>query len=422
MLKRDTANSLIRAGLLAMLLVAGCSGEPAAQPVSDSDETAPQNEAAHQGEAGEGTHQEGQSSAGEQSNEVHLSAEQRELLSIEVDEAPAGTAEAQITASADVRFDPDLTSRVGPRLPANVVEVLVDLGERVEPGQPLVRMDSIELGRAKADYLVAEARASSARQRFEREQTLAEQQITSQAELIEARSQLQQARANHRAATETLKLYGLSQEAIDGIESSEEPLSRFTLTAAAGGIVQQRDLAPGESVSPDQAPVHIVDTSRVWLMIEAFEKALPGLAEGQRVTFTSRALPGETFTGTIDWISKKLNEQSRTLSVRAVLDNAGGQLRAGMTGTATVHTQSGQDAWALVPVDALQRMNGQDVVFVPGHAEGAYVRTPVTVGEEGGGWAEIRQGLEPGDRIVVRGAFDLMSAMTSGTRSAAHTH
>ncbi len=398
--------------LLTLSAVMGLTLAQAAQ----TPETVPPAGEGHSGQAaarGEGEHAPG---------EVHLGPQQRDMLNIEVDEAPGGTADSQINAAANIRFDPDLTARVGPRLDARVVEVLVDLGERVESGQPLVVMDSVMLGRAKADYLRSQARLNTAREAFERDQSLAEQQITSQAELAESRATLGEARAEHRAATETLKLYGLSQNEIDNIESGEQPLSRFTLTAQSAGLVEKRDLAPGQNVSADESPIHLVDTSEVWVMIEAFERSLPRLAEGQQVTFRSRGLGDRRYNGRIDWIARSLDEQSRTVTVRATLDNPDGQLRAGMAGTATIHAPGEQTSYALVPVDAVQRNGDQPVVFVPGDNPGVYAHVPVTLGNEGDGWVEVREGLQPGDSVVVGGAFDLMSAMTAGSRSAEHAH
>jgi cobalt-zinc-cadmium efflux system membrane fusion protein len=394
-------------GLLTLLLIAGCSGDQNAETEHDH--------------SAEGAHQE--TAARETGDEVHLTVEQRSMLDIVVETAAAGQADAQVRAAATVRFDPDLTSLVGPRVPANVVEVLVDLGDRVEVGQPLVRMDSTELGRARADHLVSAARLSAARQRLEREESLAGQQISSQAELIEARSAFEQARAMHRAATETLRLYGLSLDEIEHHDPpGDEPLSRYTLRAPAGGIVQRRDLVRGQRVSPDDAPLQIVDTGEVWLMIEAFEQSLSRLHEGDPVRFRTRALPEQSFPGEIDWISASLDETTRTLHVRARLDNPDGLLRAGMAGTAIIDSSGGQERVALVPIDAVQRIGERDVIFVPGHEDGAYRARTVITGAEGDGLIGINDGLAPGEPVVVQGAFDLMSTLTAGSRSAAHTH
>lgn len=386
---------------------------PAAQ---HSEEEHGQEEESHEGHESEGEHDEGE-------REVHLSGEQAALLTIEVDQAPAGTAQARIAAPATVAFDPDRTARVGPRLSAKVVEVQVDLGDTVQPGDPLALMDSVELGRAKAGYLAAQGRLESARADWEREQSLAKQQITSEAELLDAKAAFQAARGEFRAALETLKLYGLTQKKIDeiGAESDEGPLSRFTLSAPVAGVVQRRDLAPGQTLSANETPIHIVDSRQMWLMIDAFEKSLPHLTPGQPVIFRTRALPNQVFEGKTNWSSRELDPESRTLTVRAVLDNPEGQLRAGMAGTASVQTDS-KAQYALVPVDAVQRLGEEEVVFVPGNEAGAYRPMPVTLGDEGNGLIEVRDGLQPGDRVVVRGAFDLMSALTASSRSAAHSH
>ena len=76
-----------------------------------------------------------------------------------------------------------------------------------------------------------------------------------------------------------------------------------------------------------------------------------------------------------------------------------------------------------MPTDAVQSLDGDtSVVFVPGEEAGAFRVVPVTLGHEGNGRVEIRDGLAAGDAVVTEGAFDLMSALTSGSRSAAHGH
>lgn len=413
-------------GLSVLLALAGCGenggGHKGENPADHRAEGEHGRKEKGHGEGGHEGHEE-ESGQDEGEREIHLSAEQAALLTIEVDKAPGGTAQARIAAPATVAFDPDRTARVGPRLSAKVVAVLVDLGEQVRTGQPLALMNSVELGRAKAGYLAAQGRLESAGADWQREQHLAEQQISSEAELLDAKAAFQAAQGEFRAALEILKLYGVTQEKIEqiGSESDEQLLSRFTLSAPVAGVVQRRDLAPGQTLSANETPIHIVDSRKMWLMIDAFEKSLPHLTLGQPVIFRTRALPNQVFEGKTDWISRELDPESRTLTVRAVLTNPEGKLRAGMAGTANVRTD-GKAKYALVPVDAVQRLGEEEVVFVPGNEAGAYRLMPVTLGDEGNGLIEIREGLQPGDRVVVRGAFDLMSALTASSRSAAHSH
>lgn len=353
---------------------------------------------------------------------LHLTQAQRDRLDLTVARAEAGSATAVVRAPATVRFDADRMARVGPRLEAKVVAVVRDLGDRVESGDTLAVLDSVELGRAKARYLTAAARYESAAAHYRRDRKLAERQIVSEGKLLETRADYREARAARDAARAELRLYGLGEDGIEAIAvDGERPLSRYELIAPIGGTVQRRDLVPGQTVSAQETPIHIVDNERMWVMIEAFERDLPRLQTGRKVELTVRALPGRIFVGETDWVSRELDERARTVRVRAVVPNEDGALRAGMFGTARVATDSEQ-RFALVPVDAVQTVDDDRVVFVPGDEAGAFRAATVTTGDESGGQVEIRAGLEPGDRVVTAGAFDLKSALTAAGRSAAHSH
>lgn len=359
----------------------------------------------------------------EGSNEIHLTASQRERLDLRVAPAEGGSASSVVQAPATVRFNANRIARVGPLLESKVVEVTRDLGDNVRAGDTVAILESVELGRTKARYLSATARLEAAEAEYRRDEMLAEQQITSEADLLESRAGFHVTRAERDALRAELRLYGLGEEQIDTIDvGGETPLSRYLLTAPMDGVIQRRDAVPGQPLSPQETPIHIVNNERMWVMVDVFEQALPRVAPGQTVQLSVRALPGRTFTGTSDWVSRELDEESRTVQMRAVVENEDGALRAGMFGTASIITGSEQD-YALVPVDAVQTLEeNQQVVFTPAAEEGAFLATPVETGLESGGMVEIVSGLRPGEPVVFTGAFDLMSALTASGRSAAHNH
>lgn len=353
---------------------------------------------------------------------VHLTTAQRKRLDLKIAAAEAGSATAVVQAPATVRFDADRVAKVGPRLEAKVVTVTKDLGETVKAGETVAVLDSVQLGRAKARYLTAQARFGTALAEYQRDRKLAKQQITSEAELLQSKAAYLQAQAERDAARAELRLYGLDQKDIAGIAvGGEQPLSRYYLSAPIAGTIQRRDLVTGQTVSAQETPIHIVNSRRMWVMIDAFEQDLARLRPGQPVKLTVRALPGQSFTGKTDWVSHELDEQSRTVRVRAVVANDNGALRAGMFGTARIQTDAEQ-RFALVPVDAVQTVGEDKLVFVPAEEAGAFRAVVVQTGAEGDGQIEIRQGIEPGDKVVVAGAFDLMSALTASGRSASHGH
>ncbi|MEC9482669.1 MAG: efflux RND transporter periplasmic adaptor subunit [Halomonas sp.] len=379
-------------------------------------------EAGHEDQEGQGgkdSHQ-GHQEAG--ADAVHLTEEQLAPLTIRTAPAEPGSAEALLSLPATVTFNADHVAMIGPRVRAKLVRMTKALGEPVSAGEVVAVMDSVALGQAKASYLKARARFQTASAHYERQKALNAQQIASDATLVEARGRFREARADRDAAVETLRLYGLSREAIKAIDAnSEQPLSRYPLTSPIDGVLQRRDVSPGQTVGPESTPIHVVDTDTVWLEMDAFEKQIADLAVGQTVRLSLPALPEQGFQGQVDWISRELAAESRTLTVRAVIENPDGVLRAGMFGTATVQTD-GHPGALLVPVGAVQRLEDKPHVFVPGHEPGAFRAKPVTVGHESNGMIEVRAGIEAGQPVVVEGAFDLMSILTAGGRSAAHSH
>ena len=408
--------SLLCALLLLPLALAACGG--GGEGGAGQAEAATTDPQANRQEHEEADAHEG----GEHAEEVHLTAGQRDRLGVRVAELPAGAASGSLERPARVMFAPDRVARVGPRVPSKVVRVVRDLGDRVGEGEPIAVMSSVELGKAKADYLTARARLETHRAEYRRERELRERNISSEAELLEARARFREAEAELNAAREALRLYGLSPREIEGIEAgTEEPLSYFRLSSPVEGVVQKRELAPGQSVGPQETPIHVVNLDRLWVMIDAFERDVPHLTEGLEVNLTVKSLPDTTFTARTDWVSYELEEETRTVRVRAVVENSDGALRAGMFGTARIHPEGSVEV-AMAPVDAVQSLGDRSVVFVPGRESGSYRPVEVRTGAENEGRVEIVSGLAPGDRAVVTGAFELKSALTSGSRSAAHSH
>ena len=415
------------AAFLVVLSVAGCGGSGSDVEPTDAATAPVQEERAGPAEEHAGEDETTEEHAGEQAAgllaEVHLGPERSEALGIRVDSVEAGSARSVVLRPVTLRMDPDRRALVGPRIEAKVVRVPVDLGDPVAEDDTLAILSSVELGRAKSTFLTARARLKTAEAEYRREESLHERRISSEAELLEAEAAYAEARAELDAARETLRLYGLTVDDISAVDAGgEQPLSYFALRSPAAGRIQHRDLSPGQTVGPHDTPIRVADVRRLWAMVETYDQDIPLLETGRPVEVTVRNVPGRSFRGEIDWISYQLDPDTRTLDVRAVVQNEEGLLRAGMYGTARLNLASDVRN-AVVPVDAVQSLGEHTVVFVPGHEEGVFRPVEVQLGAESQeGWVEILAGIQPGDRAVVEGAFDLMSAATAAGRSAAHSH
>ena len=142
---------------------------------------------------------------------------------------------------------------------------------------------------------------------------------------------------------------------------------------------------------------------------------------GSPAEITLAALPGQKLRGEVDWVGREVDAHSRTVPIRIVLPNAGGQLKPGMFATAWVTTGGEGERVVAVPTAALQRMDDQWVVFLP-RGEGRFEVRPVERGRDLGNEVAVLSGLKPGERVVVEGAFILRAEAEKNEGGAEHHH
>ncbi|WP_073060793.1 efflux RND transporter periplasmic adaptor subunit [Fodinibius roseus] len=409
-------------GLLLGCLLAGCGSDSDSQANTQTEQHQPESQ--HSEETEQHTEEAGQHNeeSGQHAREVHLTEQQEGNLGIKVETLSEGSASSTISRPASVGYDLDQIAKVGPRIEAKVVKVIKDLGDRVKQDEPIALMSSVGLGKAKAEYIRLRTELKAEKAHYEREKSLYEQEISSRAEMLQAEAHYQEAKAAYNAAAESLRLYGLSKVDVQNIEAgSDQPLSHFYLTSPLNGVIQERDISPGQTISPSETPIHVANLSKMWVMIDAYEQDIRYLDKGQQVSLSVRSIPGQTFEGKTDWVSYSLEKQTRTMPVRAVVENPNRKLRAGMFGTARISTGKERNI-AMIPIDAVQTIEGEQVVFVPGKKDDSYKPVEVMLGSENEGYVEIASGLKPGQQAVIAGAFDLKSALTAQGRNASHGH
>jgi cobalt-zinc-cadmium efflux system membrane fusion protein len=140
------------------------------------------------------------------------------------------------------------------------------------------------------------------------------------------------------------------------------------------------------------------------------QENLAGLRVGQPATVTLPGVPGvpgERFPGKITNLGQQMDEPTRVMKVRIVLNNPGMRLKPEMLANAEIPVGKPKPA-LLVPSDAIQQINGQDVVFVRTAADRFAIRL-VRIGETEGGKTPVLEGLKPGEQVVVQGSFVLKS-------------
>lgn len=318
--------------------------------------------------------------------------------------ARSGTEAASLLG--EVRVDERRYAEVGSPIAARVVRLLATAGDRVTAGQPLMRLQSIELGKARAAWQSASAHLALANQALARKRTLESRGIASVREVQEAEAEAAASDAELRAAEAALTALGIRASAAAGeTDDGEGEPSQWLLRSPVRGVVIDRTVATGQMLDPNKPAFRIADLSRLWLVVHAFERDAVRITEGAAARITLPDVPGRTFSGRVAFVGREVDSSSRTIPVRIELENPDGLLRPGMSASASVPIGQGEST-TLVPTAAVQRVGDRWCVFVPlpGDASRFAIR-PIGRGRDFGADVEVLSGLSPGDTIIVDGAF-----------------
>jgi membrane fusion protein (multidrug efflux system) len=278
-------------------------------------------------------------------------------------------ATGQIEAMQSVELRPDIEGRID--------QILVREGSLVTRGQPLFQVDDAEL---KAEVARAEAERDLARQSLTRTRELLAQKASSQSELERAEA----------TARSTQAQYQLLKVRLD----------RTTVRAPFSGVAGQRLVSLGDYVTTSDGLMTLQTVTPQRAVFQVPERYADELAVGQRVSFRVAALPGQEFTGRVDFVDPVVQLPARTITVKAQVPNTRRQLQAGMFIEARLATDVRPQA-VVIAEDAVLPLQGSNFVWVV--SDGKATRRQVELGVRTPGFVEARSGVEAGEQVVVGG-------------------
>jgi membrane fusion protein, heavy metal efflux system len=318
------------------------------------------------------------------------------------------------------------TWRVGVLVTGRVEAVYAGLGEYVHKGQVLARVHSHEVHDARAQYETAlsemnrlQAAAALAQRNYDRVQTLLSLKAASIQQSEQARQELVSAQAalkNGQIEVDRNRIHlednlGIPADRPDADHSDEADL--VPVSAPGSGYILKKNVSPGASTEPSMDLFIIGDLSEVWMLASVRQENLGELRLGEAINVTLAGLPNERFRGQIGNLGQELDPTTRAMQVRIVLSNSKNQLKPEMLATAEIPVGALKST-LVVPADALQQVDGQDVVFVKTTPDHFSVRS-VRIGETGNGQVPIFDGLTAGEQVVVKGSFLLKSQLLKST-------
>jgi cobalt-zinc-cadmium efflux system membrane fusion protein len=319
----------------------------------------------------------------------------------------AGPLNNRVSFTGELAFNEERLARIRSQAPGRVVKIAADYGQAVKPGAVLALIDSVELSQAQMASRQAGAKFNAAQKAYDRARQLYEGKAISQAELQERQARLEVERADLENAQNRLRLLGAGGAASGSGGSG----AVFALRSPIAGRVVDRKVTPGLVVKEDEELFTVADTATMWCFVQVPEKDLPSVKPGAEATIIVNALPGEEFSGRVDYLGDVVDKASRTVRARVRVDNRQNRLKAGMF--ANIILGVGGRTGLSVPESAVLAANGESYVFVE-MMPGTYQKHLVKTGAKDGGRVEVLAGLDANEPVVVQGGFILKSELEKG--------
>jgi len=323
---------------------------------------------------------------------------------------------ATLPATGEMALNENAAVHISPRIAGIVESVSVDIGAHVKAGDTLLTLASVELGKALADYERNRTLSDLTEKVFARETKLRDEKVGSEQDVIEAQMTFEQHRTDLKASEQMLHVLGLTDEDLAGMREPAHGVGagRLPVRAPIAGMIIEKHAVAGEMAEAGKDLLLLADLTTVWVWANIQSRDLAPLLQAEKrgpvaVAITVSAFPDRQFTGELDYVGATMNEQTRTVKVRATVANSGMELRPGMFCDVSIAIVNGQAEEVLaVPRGALMTDEGTSFVFVH-WKDDFFVRRDVRRGRYFLDMVEIIEGLQAGETVVTDGAFLLKS-------------
>jgi Cu(I)/Ag(I) efflux system membrane fusion protein len=291
-------------------------------------------------------------------------------------------AEKTISLNGKIQADERRSSSQAAHIPGRIEQLFITFtGEQVKKGQKLATIYSPEL-------------------------------VTAQRELLEALKFIEINPKLTEAARKKLLYWKIPEATIEVIEQSGMIQETFTLYAETNGVVTNRRISVGDYVKKGQVLLDIINLNKLWVLFDGYEEDLANIKVGDKIEFTTPALPGKSFQTRVNFIDPVINPKTRVAALRGEISNNSGLLKPEMFVKGEVKASLSGKEQLMVPKSSVLWTGKRSVVYVkvPDMAVPSFKYREVTLGASLGNNYLIEDGLEPGEEIVTHGSFSIDAA------------
>lgn len=301
-----------------------------------------------------------------------------------------------IWAPAQVAIRDDRIADVVAPVAGRISAVHARVGDSVKAGAPLATMTSSDAARIRVEHRNAQVELSVADAELKRQRTMIEKGIGIESERMLAEAKFKQAQYEVERASRAASLLGSAGS------------DTILLRAPRDGVVIFRNANIGAAADPDKELLFKVgDPAALWVVADVFEIDLAAIKQGAPVEIKVPAVT-QPLLGSVQRVGASLNLETRRASVFISLAKSGAELRPGMLASAGIQIE--RPKGLIVPMTAVLIKDGQRSIVYVQREETVFEARDVTLGQPVSGAIPVLSGLEPGERVVVKGALLLDGA------------
>lgn len=331
-------------------------------------------------------------------DQLTMTSDAQRSAGIGIESVSAGGLTAEVVALGQVTVPPGGKALVTARIDGTVIQLSKRTGDVVRAGESLAIVESRDAAQLAADREAAKARAALAQKSLARERFLFEQKVSPRMDLEQAEAEAIAAAAEARRAEAAAVA---AQVSADG--------HSVAVTSPIAGVVGVERASLGAFVQGDTVLFRITDPMALQVEAAVPPADLARVAAGDRAVV--ELFDGSSVEGRIRALTAVLSDETRAAT--AIIDVSGGALRAGLgVRVRILPARAALGAAVVVPEDALQTLEGRDVVFV--QTPSGFKARPVTVSRRSAGRVELASGLDAGVTIATRNAFLLKAELAKG--------
>ncbi len=288
-----------------------------------------------------------------------------------------GNSENGITLSGKIKADETASSSVVTHVSGRIEKLYVSYtGQSVAKGQKVAEIYSPQL-------------------------------ISAQKELIEANKVKSNNPSLYNAAYNKLKNWKLNDNQIESILKSESIIKTFNIYAQFSGVIKTKKVSVGDYLKEGEVLFDLQGLSKVWAVFDVYETDITNVKIGDPIEFTTTSYPDEKFTAKVNFIDPLIDPSTRTIPVRANIQNNNSKLKPDMFINGRIKGSPNQNTTLLVPKSAVLWTGKRSVVYLklPNQTVPSFEYRNIEIGEAIGDSYKVISGLETGDEVVKNGAF-----------------